>query len=181
MVQDDRAKGPTVDEVVRHGPSALVAEWDRLRAMRAQYPRRLRLAGSVPRPDDAALDELALQLRSVSGRLWQWLIDQLVAGDLILSWQPPDPTAGRQTLAADRCAYLRLPRGGKRDRLFLDDGPLDHVLIHRATAPSEQASDPRPADDQPRLIEREAQTAKRRGPKAFDAASIRMPEQPMAT
>jgi hypothetical protein len=82
----------------------------------------------------SAKADLDREVERVLLRLWSNLQGMLVAGGLILTWQPSEPTAGRRSLATDRCIRLttRISINEVENRVFLEGHVLDGVLIHPA-------------------------------------------------
>lgn len=123
------------DAVRRYGPPEIVAELsgllDALRHLQGWNLSR-------------AKADLEADAEKLMRRLWEYLKRRLVADDgLILSWQPPDPTADRQRLSAGRCSglHVRITSDDIEDRVFLDGYALSHVLIHPAKAVAPKRSD----------------------------------------
>jgi hypothetical protein len=100
----------------------ITQNWETLR----RNPRNV--GGMSPMAD------LERQVETVLLSLWVNLQARLTAGEVILTWQPSDPTAERRCLAADRCSRLqaRMTSAGIEDRLILAGHVLDDVRIYPA-------------------------------------------------
>jgi hypothetical protein len=115
------------DAMRKFGPPEIVAKLDALLEEREVAQNWAALTSLVsPR---ATLER---EVEAVLASLWANLKSRLVADDLILSWQPSDPTAERRPLAADRCARLEawISIDGIESRVFFGGHVLDDVLIH---------------------------------------------------
>jgi hypothetical protein len=114
----DKPGGLTADQAMRsYAPPELVQEFERIEA-----------AGGGP---TSTLEESAW--RETRNRMWAFVRDLLLQGQLQLTWLPDDPVAPRQTLARERCGDLRPSAyGGKW--VYSGEHWLDGVLIFPADA-----------------------------------------------
>jgi hypothetical protein len=131
------------DAMRKYGPPELVARLDALFEER-EVVRNLEMLRRRPwdqnevNPKAGVERDVVAVLRS----LWANLKSKLVAGELVLTWQPSDPTAERQRLAADRCARLaaRISIEDSESRVFLSSHVLDDVHIHTAQTETPSAT-----------------------------------------
>jgi hypothetical protein len=125
---------PLGDAMCKYGRPLLVAELGRLLDDLQDMPLWISDAESLK-------VDLERRVEKLRNDLWEDLRKKLAAGELILTWQPLEPTAERQSLPANRClaliADITIDEVG--DRVFLNSYPLDQVLVHPVRDGGDQA------------------------------------------